>query len=282
MIPDLILRTIWEEPSWRVGAYTNSPPQDYSQAEYVAIHYTAAPSTPEQHGDVLRYLQQSQRSYINTRGYSYGYNWAVDRQGRIWEIRGDDYRCGANGNTDSNTRGPAVVCYVNGADAANEAMAEAVRRVVAHCQERAGRSLRVVGHRDVRATACPGDGLYSQVEDGTFVPRQEQELDMQIVQPQRIFDTRNVGMPKDGQVLHVAVPGAPKAAFVNVTVSNPQKGGYVTLWSGAGSRPNVSNVNYLSGDICNTSWVEVAADGTFRIYVHKAAHVIVDLQAVAR
>ena len=281
-VPGSIPRETWEEPGWRIGEHTDVGPQDFGRCEYVAIHYTAAPSTPDQLTAVRDKLRSSQRSYVETRGYSYGYNWVVDREGRIWEVRGDDYRCAANGNTDSNSRGPAICCYVNGADPANEQMVEAVRRIVAYCQEKAGRTLRVIGHRDVRATACPGAGLYSQVQDGTFVPRPEQELDMRLVEPQRIFDTRNVGLPKDEQVLRVAVPGAPKAAFVNITVSNPQKPGYATAWSGVGTRPNVSNVNYSSGDICNTSWVPVAADGTFRIYLHKAAHVIVDLQAVAQ
>jgi len=284
MVPGMIAREIWEEPGWRIGEHTNSRPQPWDMAEYIVIHYTAAPKTAENYDEVLRRLQQSQRSYAENRGYSYGYNWMCDRQGRVWEIRGDDYRCAANGNTESNSKGPAILCLVNGAEAANWEMTQAVRRVVDHCQHRAGAPLKIVCHSDVRATQCPGDGLRAQVRNDTFRPIQ-QELEMQIVNPPiRLLDTRQTSQRlKDGGTIAVpiGVNGA-RAAFVNITSINPAKSGYLTAWSGGGSRPTVSNLNYgNSGVVCNTSWVPVSPQGTISIYAHIATDLVVDLQATA-
>ena len=70
--------------------------------------------------------------------------------------------------------------------------------------------------------------------------------------------------------------------FVNLTTTGAESNGYLTAWSGEGPRPNVSNVNYdASKAECNTSWVPLKS-GKFRIFSRKEAHVIVDLQAIAR
>lgn len=288
VLHDMIGRAVWEEPGWRVGAHTNSGPQPWNRAEYVVIHYTAAAGTPEDYDGVLAKLRQSQRSYVTSRGYSYGYNWEVDRAGRIWEIRGDDYMCAANGNTDSNSRGPAILCLVNGAEPANQAMIDSVRRVVAYCEQRAGRTLRVVGHRDVRATACPGAGLYAQVQNGTFrpqpIPPLTPEMTMRLVDPpQRLLDTRQTRQPKDGETIYVQIPGSPKAAFVNITIVNPAKGGFCSAFNPATGKPATSNVNFPPPGqaVCNTSWVACGGNGMIGVYVSASAHLIVDLQAVA-
>lgn len=172
MIPDLIPRARWEEPGWTVDEHTSSGPHPYSRTTAVIVHYTAASSTPETEASVRDYIRRTQRDYAANRGYSIGYNWVVDRQGRVWEARGDGYKCAANGNSTTNDN-PAVLCLVNGADPANEPMIAAVRDVVAHVEDMTGRTIHIKGHRDVRATACPGDGLYAQVLDGTFRPTPE-------------------------------------------------------------------------------------------------------------
>lgn len=173
MIPDLIPRTDWEEPGWTVAEHTNAGPHPFNRTTGVVIHYTGASSTPENEATVRGYIRSIQRDYAKNRGYSIGYNWVVDRQGRVWEARGDGYKCAANGNSVTNNN-PAILCLVNGSSPANEPMTEAIRDVVNHCQQMAGDELTILGHRDVRATACPGNGLYDQVLNDDFKPRWEQ------------------------------------------------------------------------------------------------------------
>lgn len=170
MIPNLIRRSAWEEPGWTIDEHTGSGPHPFSRTVAVIIHYTAASSTPENEASVRDYIRRTQRDYAVNRGYSIGYNWCVDRQGRIWELRGEDYKCAANGSATANDD-PAILCLVNGADPANAPMIAGVHDVIEHVERITGRALTIKGHRDVRATGCPGDGLYAQVIDGTFRPQ---------------------------------------------------------------------------------------------------------------
>jgi len=173
VIAGQIDRETWEQPGFTVGEHTNSPPQPWPRAQYVAIHYTAGSQLPDSYEGVLAHIQNSQRSYVNTRGYSYGYNWAVDRSGRVWEIRGADFCCAANGNSRTNSDGPAIVCYVNGTDPANLLMTGAIRKIISTCSTAAGRLLPAVKHSDLRPTQCPGAGLAHQVDIGLFDPEND-------------------------------------------------------------------------------------------------------------
>jgi hypothetical protein len=110
------------------------------------------------------------------------------------------------------------------------------------------------------------------------------EMTMRLVDPpQRLLDTRQTRQPKDGETVYVQIPGSPKAAFINLTIVNPAKGGYASAFNPATGRPATSNVNFPppGGAVCNTSWVACGGNGMIGVHVSAAAHVIVDLQAVA-
>ena len=196
MIPDLIPRHNWEEPGWTVEEHTTSGPQPWASTLAVIVHYTAAATTPENEAPVRDYIRRIQRDYVTDpkRGYSIGYNWVVDRQGRVWEARGDDFKCAANGNSTTNLD-PAVLCLVNGADPANLPMIAAVRDVVAHCQDMTGRTLAIKGHRDVRATTCPGDGLYAQVQNDIFRPEEGEDVNSKLLYILKPYTGAPAGLP---------------------------------------------------------------------------------------
>lgn len=110
------------------------------------------------------------------------------------------------------------------------------------------------------------------------------EVEMKIVNPpMRIHDSRTTAKLGDSSEVVVQVPQTGvTAAFVNITIVEPAKQGFATAWTGMGTRPNVSNVNYGAGEtICNTSWVPLSPSGAFRVFVRSSCHVVVDLQAVA-
>lgn len=282
MIPDLLRRAVWEQPGYTVAQHTDAGPQPFDRAQYVVIHYTAAGRTPEDSAGVRNYIASIQRDYADNRGYSIGYNWVVDRAGRIWEARGDDHRCAANGGSESNTKGPAVLCLVNGDDLANQAMIAAVRTVVAHCEAKAGRLLTVVGHRDVRSTSCPGAGLYGQVKAGTFrpVPELPQEDEMQpLTVPRRVYDSRNVGAKLAAGETRVVDVGR-RAAFLHLTVVDADGRGYLTM-TGATSTSSASIVNYDKNQPPNSDGAPIGLpDGRVRVTaVGAATHVIIDVFA---
>lgn len=122
------------------------------------------------------------------------------------------------------------------------------------------------------------------------------------VTPSRLLDTRpsatvdgqhaNVGFLFAGQEYRlpvrgrgagqtpVLVPTAATGALLNVTVVDPTRRGYLTVWPD-GARPNTSNVNFEAGvTTANLVFVALGADGAVRLALAEAnAHVVVDVVA---
>lgn len=151
----------WQNPAQPVVG----PRMVLSTITLLPAHYTAASKIP---ADVPAYLRSIQNDYTVNRGYSIGYNFAVDQTGTCWELRGFDIKCAANKGMNEVTI--AVLCLVDGANAMNPAMVTTFRELGAEAQRRVAAALLVVGHRDIGATACPGDGIYGQVVAGLLEP----------------------------------------------------------------------------------------------------------------
>lgn len=168
-----LARSDWEEPGYTIVEHTASPPVDWSEVVKIAIHYPADPSIekPATVDNLRTHLRASQRWYVANRGYSYGYN-AVVWGGLSGEVRGDAFRCAANGNTTLNRDAFAIQIRVEGlnddAAPASEADVAEVNRLIGWCEQQAGRTLEVVGHRDLKPTGCPGGAIYQQIQEGVF------------------------------------------------------------------------------------------------------------------
>ncbi len=165
-------RTAFEQPGYRIAEHTGSGPVRWSLVRRVVIHYTAAKTNPVLATAVAAKLAASQRDYVDNREahVSIGYTGAADQAGLLWQLRGEEYECAANGTRAINIDAVALLCLVNGTDAANPPMVDAVRRFVAWAEGRAGRELAIVGHGTIHPTQCPGPGLHSQITAGTFRP----------------------------------------------------------------------------------------------------------------
>lgn len=286
-------RHTWEDPNVRIGAHTTSRPLYWSRVDTVVVHYTADGQVGR---DTAAYLRAIQSSYVRSRGYSIGYSYAIDQSGICWELRGEAFMPAATANHNSHT--VAVLMLVDAAHPANDDMVVRMRRLVEQFESRTNRALGIVGHRDLGATACPGEGLYSQVRTGTFNPiptapsqtgqvgrvslSNSKEGDMHIIQPIRVYDSRSgqiVGA-NSSRVIQSGMAGK-KAVFANITVTGPQAGGYLTAWDGAGPLPNVSNLNFDAGQtIANGTYIPLNHDGSFAIYTSANTHFIVDVQGV--
>lgn len=164
----------------------------------------------------------------------------------------------------------------------------------------------IAGHRDIGSTECPGGQLYamlptirqqvaariaaggpaptptpSQVPTpppgGRFVP----------VTPSRLLDTRDESRPIVGgetRTLRVGgragVPTAgATAAVVNVTVIEPTRRGFVTIFPAGSSRPTASNLNFVEKQtVPNLVTVGLGSGGDIAIYSSAGAtHVAVDI-----
>ena len=276
------LRTTWEQPGYTIAQHTTSPRVAPAKLDSIVIHY---PGHDGVGNDTARDLANSQRYYAENRGYSLGYNVIVDRAGVLWEARGIDFQNAANKG--ANNTSVSVQLRVNLDEPGSAAAVARVRRFVADMERWCGHSLTVQGHRDVGSTACPGEAIYNQIEQGEFEPRltppnTTEDLAMRIVSPpQRVYDSRSTNDLLPAQTVRsIPVGYETGAVFVNITVTGQTSAGYLTAW-GAGPMPDVSNLNYGTENLCNTSWVPVDGRGHINVWSYSATHVIVDIQAVA-
>ena len=114
---------------------------------------------------------------------------------------------------------------------------------------------------------------------------------VQAITPVRLADTRNPADPVAGkkgafQEFAVAVAGRPgiatdaAAVAVNVTVTDPDGPGFLTVWPCGQARPNASNLNFTGGQtVANLAVAALGAGGTLCVATSVAAHVLVDATA---
>jgi N-acetyl-anhydromuramyl-L-alanine amidase AmpD len=156
------------------GAPTKSNPKQINE---LTIHYTGAPSVRVSKDNVAARIKQTERSHKarpDENMSTLGYNFLIDKYGRIWEGRGFGIRNGANGarkGKKSSNDTSYSVCLLNGVND-NEPkpeMIEAVRWLRLEIERRTGNEIVVRGHRDHIATSCPGESVYRHVKRGTFL-----------------------------------------------------------------------------------------------------------------
>ena len=107
------------------------------------------------------------------------------------------------------------------------------------------------------------------------------------VAPSRILDTRTSGAPLgDRAVLELQVTGSggvpaagASAVMLNVTVTAPTAGSFLTVFPTGESRPEASNLNYVAGlTVANAVLVKLGAGGKVSLFnFNGSAHVIVDV-----
>ncbi len=167
-------RSSWQDPKVPVAGPAFIP----TRVDSAIVHYTAADDLidgdpGESADDLPAYLRAIQRDYVTSRGYSIGYNVAVDWLGGSWELRGTDFRCAANKGHNEHTF--AILVLVDGNDMATPQAAAEIRRIVGELEALCRRELAIVGHGQLTnpnaATACPGSGLRAQIALGEFSPR---------------------------------------------------------------------------------------------------------------
>ena len=104
--------------------------------------------------------------------------------------------------------------------------------------------------------------------------------------PYRLADTRSAGGCLPGgtpRLLAVAgnfgVPASASSVQLNVTVTGPTEGGYLTVYPAGVTRPNASSLNFVAGQtVANAVTVAVGTGGQVNFFVNAGcAHVVVDL-----
>ena len=133
----------------------------------VVIHYVGSDVT----GDPSAVMRGIQRNHMEERGWwDLAYSECVALDGTVLEGRGLLARTGANGTNASNRDYLAFCLLIGPGQTPTPAMVRSVQariRVLQHFQPLA---TEILGHRDIKATSCPGDAAYDLVQQGAFQP----------------------------------------------------------------------------------------------------------------
>ncbi len=116
------------------------------------------------------------------------------------------------------------------------------------------------------------------------------------VSPCRIVDTRNPFGPTGGPIMtssqtrnfpiqgNCGIPNGAKAATLNVTITQPNNAGHLTIWPAGSAQPVVSTLNFNAGEsaLANGAIVPLAAaapDLAVQPFVlgNGTVHVIIDV-----
>lgn len=150
---------------------------EWWDVDLAVVHYAGVTNTPDgdpTDGTVESWLRNTQSYYARQRGYSIGYNFAVDWRGWSWELRGEDFECAANKYV--NSRSIAFILITDGQDRATPAAVAELNRLLRLANEHAPRGVRVLGHWQTTVlpyrasstpnTSCPGLGIKEQLRSG--------------------------------------------------------------------------------------------------------------------
>lgn len=139
---------------------------DLSQRDEFMAHYSLGEELGRK--DTAAWVREIQAFHEGPqRGWAdIGYNFLVDVYGNIYEGRGW-YRAGAH-CPNHNTRAVGV-CFLGDDDAGPDlspAAKASFRWLAEEADRKTNKRLRRMGHRDGKATACPGDEIYGWVTSG--------------------------------------------------------------------------------------------------------------------
>ena len=125
---------------------------------------------------------------------------------------------------------------------------------------------------------------------GYFTP--SSNLRLRALTPARLLDTRDgtgdvLGAVAGGSMINLkvtdrgGVPANAKAVALNVTVTEPTSGSFLTVFPAGDTRPLASSVNMVPGQtVPNMVLARVGTDGKVSIYNNSgAAHVVIDVVA---
>lgn len=166
--PDHIIpRSAWEQEGYPITGPAFEWP-----LESLVFHWPGFTSqkqfiTPREEADHLRAVQ---RDYVNNRqpSYSIGYNWGFFQSGRVYELRGDTYRCAANGTYATNVKRMAFYVVLSPGERPSRAMTDSIIEMVHWLDGVGKKELPHFRHMDLKATTCPGEVLAPMVLKGDF------------------------------------------------------------------------------------------------------------------
>lgn len=146
----LFRRTDWGASAKSPGAYA-----DLSKG--IIVHWNGPGLGSYTESQVANIVAGTYSFHVNTNGWAdIAYNFSIDRFGRIWEGRGKNVRNAASGDNYANGNYTAVELLFGVGDPFTDAMKQGLVEFYKSFVAEGG-TPKILGHRDVTPTQCPGD-----------------------------------------------------------------------------------------------------------------------------
>lgn len=163
---EIIPATTWGRQI--TGSPSKSKPRQITE---LTIHYTGAMSFNTSRNGIAAAIKRIEKNHVarpKENMSTLGYNFLIDKWGRIWEGRGFGIRNGANGSSSNDTS--FSVCLLVGVEDNKlpQVMVDAIRSLRIEIERRTKNEIVVRGHRDHISTSCPGEQVYRQIKRGMF------------------------------------------------------------------------------------------------------------------
>lgn len=176
-------RAAWGWAGWA----TQVPDASLAERRELVVHWCGDAPPHDRGADLPRWIDRVHRG----KGWAgCGYNFVVGQDGVVWEGRGWGLQ-GAHVEGRNRSGLGVLVGVGRGGAGPTPAALATVRALADEADERAGRRLRRVGHRDLMATECPGPDLAAWIRAGmptatpTTHPR-EDEMDLSEADVERV------------------------------------------------------------------------------------------------
>jgi hypothetical protein len=147
-------------------------PQHMTHGSILFVHYSASDGQGiDKQGEPTAAMRNIQNHHMDANGWSnIGYSYVVFQQRGIFKrpliFKGRGFGAVPAAQEGSNTGNGAVCVIADSDDPIKRSTFKALAWIARRCPAR-----RVRGHRDVNSTACPGDKLYSKVDELDRVAR---------------------------------------------------------------------------------------------------------------
>ena len=175
----MLPRSAWTHVPRPVGKLTRLDPRE---VRGIAVHWPGSKGRFGRYtqAQTARLIEGERRLHVSGRGWvDVAYGAAVDLSGRVWDLRGAEYRSAANGDETQNRHYGAVTVLAGVGEPITPEAVEGVRWWREHVWlPLFPRATEVVGHRDLHGTECPGPELYRLIKSGAFTAPSTREDDM--------------------------------------------------------------------------------------------------------
>ena len=152
-------------------------------------------------GDPTRLVRSIQRNHMSPpkSWWDVAYNELVSQTGVVVEGRGLTVRSGAQGGTRHNKAYVALGLLIGPGQPPTDALIEAVKERISVVRYFQPQATEIVGHKDLKATTCPGPDVDRMIRAGVFEPGAT------TVVPDQTLEERVTAVEMDMAAIHTEI-----------------------------------------------------------------------------